>query len=139
MNLLRENSDRHLRNGSFSQRKMEKSGSTVVVSGKTVATPPQNFTRYGKRLPRKRHTSVNELVMSQDSINVWVVGSKIYSMISSLCCPPKILMCAGNGKNDTGNYAGSKHFKGIRLEATSPDCEETREKSVYALPLLELS
>ena len=54
---------------------MEKSNLIVDVTGRTVASPPRNFARYEKRLPSKCRALANEVVPSQDSINVWVVGS----------------------------------------------------------------
>jgi hypothetical protein len=45
--------DKRLWNKSFSQHKIEKSDSTVLVPGKSIATTPQYSIRFGNRAPSK--------------------------------------------------------------------------------------
>ncbi len=60
--------DKRLRNKSFSQRMIEKSDSTILVPGKSVATTPQYSIRFENRAPNKDQPSLKLELLESESM-----------------------------------------------------------------------
>ncbi len=69
--------DKRLWNKSFSQRRIKKSDSTVLVPGKNIATTPQYSIRFGNQAPSKDQPSLN--------LNCWKTNQCRPSTLAHIC------------------------------------------------------
>jgi len=70
--------DKRLRNKSFSQRRIEKSDSTVlVIPGKNVAMTPQYSIKFGNQAPSKDQPSLKLELLESESMSSFNNGSHL--------------------------------------------------------------
>ncbi len=69
--------DKRLQNKSFSQCRIEKSDSTVLVPGKSVATTPQYSIKFGNRTPSKDQPSLKLELLESESMSSFNTSSHL--------------------------------------------------------------